>query len=194
MKYPTGIKKEFKPTLSYGKRGMTLENDINVSNEYYLFNNLAIIHKKPTPITIVKVTYDNNKDACIKEAYFKTPSTTDYNGIYKGYYIDFEAKETKNKTCFPLSNIHAHQLKHIENIIMHGGISFIIVRFTTLNLTYYLDGSKLMELVKSDSKSILLEYFKDYGHLIKDGLNPRLDYLKIIDKHYIKGENYEEKN
>lgn len=50
----------------------------------------------------------------INEAYFRTPSTTDYNGVYQGYYIDFEAKETKNKTSFPLNNIHDHQVEHMK--------------------------------------------------------------------------------
>ena len=36
--------------------------------------------------------------AVITEAYFRTPSTTDFNGIFKGRYIDFEAKETSNAT------------------------------------------------------------------------------------------------
>ena len=35
--------------------GMELEDMINQSNEYYLVNNKAVIHKKPTPIQIVKV-------------------------------------------------------------------------------------------------------------------------------------------
>src|SRR5574344_1255838 len=101
--------------LAYSNRGMVLEEDINVTNKYYLDNDIAVIYKKPTAITIVKAEYPTNKLAIIKEAYFKTPSTTDYNGIYKGKYIDFEAKETKNKTSFPLSNIHEHQIEHLKS-------------------------------------------------------------------------------
>ena len=97
----------------YKNRGMGLENDINVSNKYYLDNNIAVIYKKPTPITIDKVNFPSRKDAIITEAHFKTPSTTDYNGIYKGKYIDFEAKETKSKTSFALSNIHNHQIEKL---------------------------------------------------------------------------------
>ena len=36
---------------------MTLEEDINVTNNDYLLTDTAIIHKKPTPINIVKVDY-----------------------------------------------------------------------------------------------------------------------------------------
>ena len=37
-------------------RGMNLEEDINLTNQYYLANDIAVIHKKPTPIQIVKVS------------------------------------------------------------------------------------------------------------------------------------------
>ena len=70
-------------------RGMNLEEDINLTNQYYLANDIAVIHKKPTPIQIVKVSYPERSAAKIVEAYFQAPSTTDYNGIYKGRYIDF---------------------------------------------------------------------------------------------------------
>ena len=127
----------------YSNRGMGLESDLNNTNKYYLENNIAVIYKKPTPITINKVNYHSRKDALITEAHFKIPSTTDYNGIFKGKYIDFEAKETKNKTSFPLSNIHTHQIEHLKKIINLGGIGFIIVRFTSLNQSYYLNGKNL---------------------------------------------------
>ena len=102
--------------LSYSNRGKTLEDDLNETNQYYLAHGIAVIHKKPTPIQIVDVHYPKRSAAVIKEAYFKQASTTDYNGVYKGKYIDFEAKETKNCTSFPLKNFHDHQIEHMKHV------------------------------------------------------------------------------
>ena len=129
-----------------------------------------------------KVDFRKDRTSTIKEAFYMEPSTTDYNGIYKGYYIDFEAKETKNKTSFPLANIHKHQLKHLENIKNHGGIGFIIVRFSVLNKTFLLKAEDLFSFTKdNDRKSIPLTYFESKGYLIKEKYRPRLDYLKVVD-------------
>ncbi len=188
MNYPNGIKKNKNSNkiINYGNRGMSLEKDINCSNLYYLECDIAHIYKKPTPIKIIEV--DRLQKGRIT-GFFETPSTTDYNGLYKGHYIDFEAKETKNKTSFPLSNIHAHQIKHMKNIFNHKGIAFLIVRFTTINETYLLFINDLLKFLENNNKtSIPLEYFKNNGELIKDSFNPRIDYLKIIDK-YIGGIN-----
>ena len=167
----------------YSNRGMGLENDLNQANKYYLDNNIAVIYKKPTPITINKVNYKSRSDAIITEARFKIPSTTDYNGIYKGKYIDFEAKETKNKTSFPLNNIHEHQIMHLRKIVNMGGIGFIIVRFTTLNQTYYLSGNDLFWYLDNENrKSIPLTYFKEKGYLLKEKLRPLVDYLEAVER------------
>ena len=186
LNYPNGIKRKtnnnYDSKISHKNRGMTLENEINSTNNYYREIEKAYIYKKPTPIKIVKVDYPNRKDAIIREAYFSTPSTTDYNGLYKGKYIDFEAKETINKTSFSLSNIHKHQIMHLENIDKNGGISFIIVRFTKLNETFILETKLLIDYINSSSrKSIPIEFFRKKGYLIKDGYCPKVDYLKIID-------------
>lgn len=187
MNYPNGIKKPQNIDIStkpvdYKNRGMTLEGEINQSNEYYIEIGKAFIYKKPTPIKIVNVDFPSKNKAIIKEAYFSTPSTTDYNGLYKGKYIDFEAKETKSKTAFALTNIHPHQIKHLENIDNNGGIAFIIVRFTTLNETYLITAERFLNYINNnDKKSVPLEYFKTDAYLIKDGYRPRIDYLKVVD-------------
>lgn len=190
MNYPNGVKKTVSSSttnpilkeLSYKNRGMTLENELNISNEYYREIDKAYIYKKPTPIKITKVDYPSRDKAVIKEAFFTIPSTTDYNGLYKGKYIDFEAKETKSKTAFALTNIHPHQIKHIENIYNHSGIAFLIVRFTTLNETYLLTAEKFLEFLKTDTrKSIPIDFFRKNAYIIKDGYRPRIDYLKIVD-------------
>ena len=195
MNYPNGIKKQtlhnkasYDSELSHKNRGMTLEGDLKATNDYYLINDLAVIYKKPTPITISKVNYPSRLEAVIKEGYFRTPSTTDYNGVYRGKYIDFEAKETKSHSSFPLNNIHKHQIEHLQKIEEHGGIGFLIVRFTSINKTFYLSFEKLNDfLLDSGRKSIPLSYFMDNGYLIKDKYNPRVDYLSVIDDLYFGG-------
>ena len=183
MNYPNGLKKTTKTSLTTHKnRGMTLENELNSSNEYYKEIKVAYIYKKPTPIKITKVDYPSRNKAVIKEAFFTTPSTTDYNGLYKGKYIDFEAKETKSTTSFALQNIHSHQIEHLKNIDDNNGIAFIIVRFTTLDETYLLPAKDLLNYINNfNKKSIPLEYFKKNAYLIKNSYIPRIDYLKIVD-------------
>lgn len=191
MNYPGGAKKNNSNNssdsiiskLSHKNRGMTLESELNLSNEYYREIDKAFIYKKPTPIKITKVDYPSRDKAVIKEAIFTIPSTTDYNGLYKGKYIDFEAKETKSKTSFSLNNIHLHQINHLRNIYNHSGIAFIIVRFTTLNETYLLMVKDFLDYIdNNDRKSIPIEFFKDKAYIIKDGYMPRIDYLKVIDE------------
>ncbi len=170
--------------------GMDFEQIINESNEYYLNNDIAVIHKKPTPVQIVKVDYPMRTKAVITEAYYKTPSTTDYNGIYRGKYIDFEAKENHNKTAFPLANIHPHQIEHLRKIIAHGGIGFMIFYWSPYNECYILEFKNIIKYWDKTQdggrKSIPYSEFKENGHLVKEGYAPRLNYLKVVDEIYFK--------
>ncbi|MBB5355842.1 recombination protein U [Anoxybacillus mongoliensis] len=197
LKYPNGRpykKKENEQTLrtsaadTYGNRGMTLEADLNETNAYYLAQSIAVIHKKPTPVQIVRVDYPKRSAAVIKEAYFKQPSTTDYNGVYRGKYIDFEAKETRNRTSFPLQNFHEHQIEHMKQVLAHGAICFVILRFTTFDETYLLDAHHLLEYWErkrqGGRKSITKAEIERHGYLIPLGYHPRIDYIQIVDKLY----------
>ena len=164
-------------TISHHQnRGMDLEDEINKTNEFYRLNDIALVYKRHTPIKVVRC-----HDKKITEAYFDEPSTTDYYGVYKGKYIDFEAKETSSTTVFPLANLRDNQIRHIKNVIQNGGISFLIVSFTNLEKYFLLSGEKLLTFIKTNErKSIPLEVFLKEGKEIKRGLNPPLDYIKLI--------------
>ncbi len=188
MNYPIKRKNPVQSTRSAANRGMDLEQAINDTNQYYIDNDIAYIYKKPIPIQVVKVDYAKRSAARISEAYYKVPSTTDYNGIYKGRYVDFEAKETRSKTSFPLKNIYQHQVLHLDNVRRHGGISFIIVHFSLLGRSFLLDAkyvSIYYERSKAGKKSIALAEFEANGHELKEAYVKRLDYLQILDRYYI---------
>lgn len=165
---------------TYANRGMELENDINITNKYYIDNDIALIYKKPTPIRVTKTNYQNMR---ITDGFFETPSTLDYNGIYKGFYIEFDVKETKSKTSFTINNIHKHQIEHIKRVLNHKGIVFLIIRFTLLQKDYVLKGEDLIKFIKeNERKSIPLSYFEENCYEINIKYAPRLDYIKIVDK------------
>lgn len=186
MKYPNGKTNYVKKNITYSNRGMSLEEDINTTNSYYLTNDLAVIHKKPTPITMVKVDYPKRSAAKITEAYFKVPSTTDYNGIYKGKYIDFEAKECTSKTSFPFSSIHTHQIKHLSDVIRHGAIAFIIIRMTAYDKDFLIKANDFITFYESKKrKSLPYSWITDNGFIIKRNYQKPCDYLPLIDQVFI---------
>lgn len=169
---------------------MSLEKDLNDSNTYYAACERALIHKKPTPIQVVKVDYPARNAARIIEAYYKTPSTTDYNGIYRGRAIDFEAKETRSLTSFPFKSIHPHQISHLKKVLLHGGIGFFIIRFSRYDETYLIDAHLLIERYELGKKqSISYKEVQQIGSLIKQKLTPRLCYLDNVDALYFKEEH-----
>lgn len=181
----------------FSNRGMSFEELINESNLYYLSSQKAVIHKKPTPVQIVHVDYPKRSAAVITEAYFKEPSTTDYNGIYRGYYLDFEAKETKNKTSFPLSNFHQHQIQHMKQCLNQQGIVFVLIWFSSLKKCYYLSSDVVIDYwdnqFNNGRKSIPLKDIQTNGFEISLGRSPVVPYLSIIDQHILKGDCHHEK-
>lgn len=193
IKYPDGSaytpsvkkRKKTKSELSFSSanRGMNLENDINLSNEYYLNKDLALITKRPTPINVAKVDY--SRGARIVDAYFEKQSTTDYNGVYKGKYLDFEAKNTRSKTSFPIANISKHQIEHLKNVIHHGGIAFFIIEFQTRKEVFLLDAQFVIDFYENgDRKSIPYDIFLKEGVVLKQGYNPPIDFLPAVEEKY----------
>jgi recombination protein U len=192
VNYPAGIKpcgnpikRKKRVVESAANRGMGFEKDINDTNAYYLEKGLALIYKRPTPINVVKVDYSHG--AKITQAFFQCQSTTDYNGVYKGHYLDMEAKSSLSKTSFPLNNIAPQQVIHLRSVKKMGGLAFFIINLYALNETYLLDASYVCDFYeKKPRKSIPVQEIKDHGFLVKEGYRPRYDYLPLIDEHFLK--------
>lgn len=189
INYPNGRKREKSghpenehktQRINFGNRGMSLEFLLNEANEYYRAHHIANIHKKPTPIQIVKVDYPHRTQAKITEAYFQKASTTDYNGIFDGKYIDFEAKETQNKTSFPLSNIHDHQIEHMLDIRRHGGCAFLIIYFKLHDEMLLTPIEVISKAKRLNKKSIGRQDLQTESFEIQRGSYIRADYISAL--------------
>lgn len=185
INYPTTKKLsdyQNKKVRNTANQGMALEEMINKTNDYYLQHNIAFISKRPTSIKVLK-TSDKYK---ITEAVFLAPSTLDYVGVYKGRYLDFEAKETISKKGFPMANISEHQIKAMENIIKQNGITFAIIFLKSFNEIYLVDGQVLIDSYISKQNIIPYEQIKMVGTLIKEGYFTPVDYIKVVNEKYFK--------
>lgn len=119
---------------SRGLRGSTLEEFINHTNDRYTELGLALIQKIPTPITPVKIDQESRH---ITLAYFDKISTVDYIGAVQGIPVCFDAKECRVDT-FPLQNIHEHQMDFMDKFEKQGGISFLLIYYSTRDELYYM--------------------------------------------------------
>ena len=124
-----------------GLRGSALEELINLTNEKYRENGLALIQKVPTPITPIEIDQSTRH---ITLAYFEQKSTVDYIGAIQGIPVCFDAKECAGRT-FALQNVHAHQVQFMEDFEAQGGVAFLLIGYTKEDCYYYLRFAKLKE-------------------------------------------------
>lgn len=125
---------------SRGLRGSLLEEMINMTNEKYRNNGLALIQKIPTPITPINIDKETRH---ITLAYFDQKSTVDYIGAVQGIPICFDAKECAVDT-FALQNIHPHQVAFMQDFEKQDGIAFFLIYYTHRDIMYYLSLRELM--------------------------------------------------
>lgn len=95
-----------------------LEKSANIVNMGFRRTKKALILKIPVPIELTA------------KGLITKVSTVDYSGtIQGGLSIDYDAKETENKTSFPLANIKEHQLNYLKLKDTLGGIAFFMIHF-----------------------------------------------------------------
>lgn len=129
---------------SRGLRGQTLEELINLTNQKYMENKLALIQKIPTPIKPMRIDSQTRQ---ITLAFFEQRSTVDYIGAVQGIPVCFDAKECTQDT-FPLQNIHEHQIGFMQQFEEQGGISFLLIYYSCKDIFYYLTYKDLMKFWK----------------------------------------------
>ena len=119
---------------SRGLRGSFLEELINLTNEKYRAQKLALIQKVPTPIKPINIDKNTRH---ITLAYFEQKSTVDYIGVVQGIPICFDAKECAQEQ-FPLANVHEHQIRFMSEFEEQDGIAFLLIYFKKRDCFMYL--------------------------------------------------------
>ena len=157
-----------------GLRGSGFEEILNVTNEKYRKDGLALIQKIPTPIKPIEIDQERHT---ISLAYFEQKSTVDYIGLMGGIPICFDAKECGKKSL-PFSNIHPHQVDFMSDFDAMGGIAFLLVHFTQYGETYILPIETLKEYYCNENgrSSIPYEAFSK-ELLVPDDHGAYLNYL-----------------
>lgn len=129
---------------SRGLRGSFLEELVNLTNEKYRSQKLALIQKVPTPIKPINIDQNTRH---ITLAYFEQKSTVDYIGVVQGIPVCFDAKECATES-FPLANVHEHQIRFMSEFEEQEGIAFLLIYFKSRDLFMYLPCAKLQKFWK----------------------------------------------
>ncbi|PDZ06605.1 Holliday junction resolvase RecU [Bacillus cereus] len=168
--------------MGQGNRGMAFEKLINLSNEMYQRERVALINKRATPVKVLK-----SKGGRVLNGFYEAKSTVDYDGVYKGRAIAFEAKSTENATRFDLKNIAQHQLDYLEKVEKMGAICFFLIEFSKDKAIFVVPLSVIQSYVKMSQqpkgkKSIPRADFDIYGYLVEQTERAAVDYLQYVDE------------
>lgn len=164
---------------SRGLRGSQFETVINQANEKYRELRLGLVQKIPTPIKPVEI--DDNRHITL--AYFEKKSTVDYIGVVQSFPICFDAKECASSS-FALSNVHEHQYKFMADFEAQGGISFLLIHFTSADKYYYMTFFELKKYYEGaqqgEKKSVSLDELRP-EFFITEKLGVPLHYLEGVN-------------
>ena len=116
-----------------------------------------------------------------------TSSFQALSNAYKRVRISkYEPKETKNTTSFPLQNFHAHQIRHMEQVLNHRGLAFVILCFSSSDEIFLMEAQQIItfwnRMLDGGRKSITKKEVEQTSYKIPIGFQPRIDYLKVVDQ------------
>lgn len=168
--------------VNYANRGKSFEKLIDMSNTIYYQKNIANIQKIETPVHVQSI----DKSGKIRYGWFKKKSTVDYKGVFDGKAVAFDAKSTRNRTRFPLSEVKQHQLEDLQKWHNCGGKSFILVEFSKHHEIYLLPFKELsaykLAAKNGGRKSIPYHDFLTMFEQVKSSIHVPVDYLRALQK------------
>lgn len=163
---------------SHANRGAAFEQMIDMTNNQYRNKGVADIRKIPTPVKIMS----NNRGQV--KGYTQKGELVDYFGVTDGRAIAFDAKQTNERTSFPLKNVSEHQYELLRSWHQKGAQSFLIVSFAKLDEIYLLP-FELLETYwegaqKGGRKSIPYQTFLMQCEMVESKRGYVLDYLGVM--------------
>jgi len=166
--------------VSQANRGQGFEQLLNITNLQYERANIALIHKRPTPMKVLR------PQGMHFLSVFECKSTVDFDGVYQGRAIYFEAKSTREESRFDLKLIESHQLEHLEKAESIGGICFFLIEFAKSHEVFLVPLSTMRHYIlrarNGSRKSIPREDFEYCAYVVEKTKRAALDYLVHVDK------------
>jgi len=158
--------------------GKFLEDWIDFANKQYYDRGLAVVNKIPTPWVVQRKYHPYRKTYEIANAFPEKKSTVDFGGTSQTHSIWFDAKVTKQKTSFPLKNIHQHQIEYLEKVQAQGGKAFFLIHSELRQRTWLVWIGQLLEFIKTETrKSIPFDWLDQQCAVVKSKNGIVLDYL-----------------
>lgn len=162
---------------SHKNRGLAFENAIQNKCNKLKDEGVALISKVPTEFKMIRGAGGRVVSAFpVAESCF-----VDFCGIIgNGIPIAIEAKETKNKTSFPFSNIKEHQIEFLKRWEELGGKGYYIIRFSENEKVFLVKAEDMHDCIESiGRKSVPYKYCLESGKFIE------LDYEMLNFEDYI---------
>lgn len=153
-------------------RGLDFESLIINQCNKYIKEGKAYIFKLHTEFIVRR-----GKGGAIVGCVPKSKSLTDFFGVLSnGEAIAIEAKNTNNKTSFPLDNIKEHQFVFLKEWNKFTPHSYYLIRFKEHNEIYLVHSKKVQKFKDTETrKSIPYSWFLDNATRVEN-----MDFLKCI--------------
>ncbi len=161
---------------SHANRGRAFERAIEFTNDCYASRGYGRVQK-------IHVPSGTTKDG----KFYRTKSTIDYLGQFKGIPIAFDAKETKLMRL-PKDNMKDHQVEFLQDF-SNGGLGFLLVNFIEKKEVYAVTINFWLMCLRAN-KSVPYKDFADVPallagscELVRQGSSGvPVDYLPAMEK------------